>query len=90
MSHVVFTGAIALQVRAVASKALGAMVRGLGEGAFADLVPWLLENLHNKSRSVWGAIDPRGRVDWDRLGVHAGAVVMVCILRWARALACMH
>eukprot|EP00051_Salpingoeca_urceolata_P017234 m.233245 g.233245 ORF g.233245 m.233245 type:complete len:2622 (-) comp18897_c0_seq2:220-8085(-) len=35
------------EVRGVAAKALRAMVAGLGEGAFPDLVPWMLETLRS-------------------------------------------
>jgi hypothetical protein len=40
------------EARAVASRALGAMVGGLGEASFPDLVPWLLETLHKQASSV--------------------------------------
>ena len=40
------------EVRAVSSKALGAMVKGMGEASFTDLVPWLLELLHSDTNSV--------------------------------------
>ena len=39
-------------VRAVAAKALGSLVKGLGEQRFADLVPWLLQTLKSDASSV--------------------------------------
>lgn len=40
------------QVRAVSSRALGAMVRGMGEESFEDLLPWLMETLTSENSSV--------------------------------------
>ena len=40
------------QVRAVSSRALGALVRGMGEESFEDLLPWLMETLTSENSSV--------------------------------------
>lgn len=40
------------QVRTVSAKALGAMVKGMGESCFDDLVPWLMETLASEQSSV--------------------------------------
>lgn len=40
------------EVRAVSSRALGAMVRGMGESSFEDLLPWLMQTLTSESSSV--------------------------------------
>ena len=40
------------QVRALSSRALGAMVRGMGEESFEDLLPWLMETLTSENSSV--------------------------------------
>mmetsp|Transcript_38682 Transcript_38682/g.62654 ORF Transcript_38682/g.62654 Transcript_38682/m.62654 type:complete len:1156 (-) Transcript_38682:392-3859(-) len=40
------------EVRAIAAKALGTLIQGLGEEQFPDLVPWLLELLKSEISSV--------------------------------------
>eukprot|EP01135_Chromosphaera_perkinsii_P011402 Nk52_evm47s2391 gene=Nk52_evmTU47s2391 len=40
------------QVRAISAKALGTMVRGLGESKFSELIPWLIETMKSESSSV--------------------------------------
>lgn len=40
------------QVRTVSAKALGAMVKGMGESSFDDLLPWLMETLASEQSSV--------------------------------------
>ncbi|XP_037791429.1 eIF-2-alpha kinase activator GCN1-like [Penaeus monodon] len=40
------------KVRAVSSRALGAMVKGMGESSFDDLLPWLMQTLTSESSSV--------------------------------------
>ncbi|XP_060926868.1 stalled ribosome sensor GCN1 [Limanda limanda] len=39
-------------VRTVSAKALGAMVKGMGETCFDDLLPWLMETLASEQSSV--------------------------------------
>ena len=51
------------EVRSVSSRALGAMVKGMGESGFEELVPWLMETLTSESSSV------------DRSGAAQGTVV---------------
>lgn len=48
--HVSFS--FPLQVRTVSAKALGAMVKGMGESCFDDLLPWLMETLASEQSSV--------------------------------------
>lgn len=40
------------EVRAVAARALGSLIRGMGEEKFPDLVPWLLETLKSDNSNV--------------------------------------
>uniref|UniRef100_A0AAZ3RIA1 TOG domain-containing protein n=1 Tax=Oncorhynchus tshawytscha TaxID=74940 RepID=A0AAZ3RIA1_ONCTS len=40
------------EVRTVSAKALGAMVKGMGESCFDDLMPWLMETLASEQSSV--------------------------------------
>lgn len=40
------------EVRCVSARALGTMVRGMGEGSFDDLLPWLMETLVSERSSV--------------------------------------
>ncbi|XP_072839500.2 stalled ribosome sensor GCN1 [Pogona vitticeps] len=40
------------EVRTVSAKALGAMVKGMGESCFEDLLPWLIETLTSEQSSV--------------------------------------
>jgi len=40
------------EVRSVCAKALGAMVRGMGDEGLAELLPWLLATLQSESSSV--------------------------------------
>ncbi|XP_071537961.1 stalled ribosome sensor GCN1 [Panulirus ornatus] len=40
------------KVRSVSSRALGAMVKGMGESSFDDLLPWLMQTLTSESSSV--------------------------------------
>ncbi|KAL6843469.1 hypothetical protein ACP4OV_026531 [Aristida adscensionis] len=40
------------EVRAVAARALGSLIRGMGEDIFPDLVPWLLDTLKSDSSNV--------------------------------------
>lgn len=36
----------------MSAKALGAMVKGMGESSFEDLLPWLMETLASEQSSV--------------------------------------
>jgi len=40
------------EVRTASAKALGAMVRGMGEKGFEELVPWLMQTLTSEQSSV--------------------------------------
>lgn len=40
------------EVRTVAAKALGSLIKGMGEENFRDLVPWLLETLKSETSGV--------------------------------------
>ncbi|RWS09505.1 Translational activator GCN1-like protein [Dinothrombium tinctorium] len=40
------------EVRAVTARALGAMVKGMGEDVFEDLMPWLMDTLTSETSSV--------------------------------------
>ena len=40
------------EVRAVSARALGAMVKGMGEQSFEELLPWLMSTLTSESSSV--------------------------------------
>lgn len=40
------------EVRAVSARALGAMVKGMGEQCFDDLLPWLMQTLISEQSSV--------------------------------------
>ncbi|KAL8544545.1 hypothetical protein ACS0TY_004932 [Phlomoides rotata] len=40
------------EVRSVAARALGSLIRGMGEDNFPDLVPWLLETLKSDGSNV--------------------------------------
>lgn len=40
------------EVRSVSARALGAMVRGMGESGFEELVPWLMTTLTHENSSV--------------------------------------
>ena len=59
-------------MRAVSSRALGALVRGMGEESFEDLLPWLMETLTSENSSV------------DRSGAAQGSHVMRHVFRLTR------
>lgn len=40
------------QVRSVSSRALGAMIKGMGETCFEDLIPWLMQTLTSEASPV--------------------------------------
>lgn len=40
------------EVRTVAARALGSLIRGMGEENFKDLVPWLLDTLKSEASGV--------------------------------------
>lgn len=40
------------EVRSVAARALGSLIRGMGEDNFPDLVPWLLDTLKSDGSNV--------------------------------------
>ena len=40
------------EVRKVSARALGAMVKGMGESSFDNLLPWLMEKLTVEQNSV--------------------------------------
>lgn len=40
------------EVRSVAARALGSLIRGMGEENFPDLVPWLLDTLKADNSNV--------------------------------------
>ena len=44
------------EVRATAAKALGSLLRGMGEEHFQDLVPWLLTTLQSGVRPSPAAV----------------------------------
>jgi len=60
------------EVRAVSARALGAMVRGMGEESFEDLLPWLMETLTSENSSV------------DRSGAAQGLGEVLCALGTAK------
>ena len=39
-------------VRGIAAKAMGSIMKGMGEANFPDLIPWLLDTLQSKDSSV--------------------------------------
>ena len=43
---------INIKVRGVSARALGAMVKGMGEQSFDELLPWLMSTLTSESSSV--------------------------------------
>ncbi len=60
----------------MSARALGAMVKGMGESGFEELVPWLMQTLTSEQSSVdrSGAAQGKARVlqqwgDYLRLGV---------------------
>lgn len=40
------------EVRSVAARAIGSLIRGMGEENFPDLVPWLLDTLKSDGNNV--------------------------------------
>lgn len=40
------------EVRSVAARALGSLIRGMGEEHFPELVPWLLDTLKSDASNV--------------------------------------
>ena len=58
-------------MRAVSSRALGAMVRGMGEESFEDLLPWLMETLTSENSSV----DRSGAAQG--MGRHTSAIIIL-------------
>lgn len=46
------------EVRGMSARALGAMVRGIGEQGFEDLQPWLMETLTSDGNTVNRYISP--------------------------------
>lgn len=40
------------EVRSVAARAVGSLIRGMGEDNFPDLVPWLFETLKSDTSNV--------------------------------------
>ncbi|EDO39308.1 predicted protein [Nematostella vectensis] len=54
------------EVRAVSARALGALVKGMGEESFVDLLPWLMETLTSENSSV------------DRSGAAQGLSEVLC------------
>lgn len=40
------------EVRSVAARAVGSLIRGMGEENFPDLVPWLFETLKSDTSNV--------------------------------------
>ena len=55
-------------VRSVSAHALGAMVKGMGQVGFDELVPWLLSKLTSEQSAV------------DRSGAAQGNIVMLLLL----------
>ena len=52
------------EVRSVSARALGAMVKGMGEGTFDDLLPWLMEKLVSEVSSVDRSGAAQGEKMW--------------------------
>lgn len=46
------------EVRSMSARALGAMVRGIGEQGFDDLQPWLMETLTSDGNTVNRCVSP--------------------------------
>ena len=56
------------EVRSVSARALGAMVRGMGESSFEDLLPWLMQTLTSENAYVPVA----GMADWSEVTCEDG------------------
>ena len=56
------------EVRSVSARALGAIVKGMGESGCEDLVPWLMQTLTSENSSV------------DRSGAAQGKMLYVKIV----------
>lgn len=48
----------------MSAKALGAMVKGMGESCFEDLLPWLMETLTYEQSSVDRSGAAQGEAGW--------------------------
>ena len=56
------------KVRSVSARALGAMVKGMGEASFEELLPWLMQTLTSEASSV------------DRAGAAQGLAEVSCLV----------
>ena len=52
------------EVRTVSARALGAIVKGMGESGFEDLLPWLMQTLTSEASPV----DRSGAAQGETLG----------------------
>jgi len=58
------------EVRTVSARALGTMVRGMGEQGFDQLVPWLMQTLTSETNTV------------DRSGAAQGLITLLTYSRF--------
>lgn len=66
-----------VQVRTVSAKALGAMVKGMGESCFDDLLPWLMETLASEQSSVDRSGAAQGQLS--SLSVRVSSLISVSV-----------
>ncbi|KAG8380391.1 hypothetical protein BUALT_Bualt06G0010500 [Buddleja alternifolia] len=66
------------EVRSVAARALGSLIRGMGEENFTDLVPWLLETLKSDGSNVERSGAAQGLSEIALQTVGTGAKTLAC------------
>ena len=71
------------EVRAVSARALRAMVRGMGESSFEDLLPWLMTTLTSEQSSVdrSGAAQGLAEVRMDIFRIAAMKIFKIVLFR---------
>ena len=67
------------EVRSVAARALGSLIRGMGEDNFPDLVPWLFETLKSENSNVERSGAAQGLSEVGLLSLFLAYLIM-CIL----------
>ena len=67
------------EVRSVAARAIGSLIRGMGEENFPDLVPWLFDTIKSENSNVErsGAAQGLSEVRLDLLSSHISVIANV-------------
>lgn len=69
------------EVRSVAARALGSLIRGMGEDHFPDLVPWLMDTLKSDNSNVERSGAAQGLSEVTITSEYESSPFYLCVLK---------